>query len=93
VSGQPTILDALGNRLEVGMRVVVNDRDESLVDGFEFTWLGWRVKHTWLTGHHPDESEPSERTAPIETPRIDGDELLRRPDLKAVLTPDLEEKR
>lgn len=34
--------------------------DVSLVAGFEGDWLGWRVRHSWLMGYHPDEPEPSE---------------------------------
>ncbi len=61
----PTVLDAEGRVLEVGSRVMVGGLDESLVRGFVRGYAGsLRVAHTWLTGFHPDEPEPSELAIP-----------------------------
>lgn len=62
----PQVLDRDGAVLEVGSRAKVfpntANPDETLVTGFKQDWLGWRVEHSWLTGYHPDEPEPSEPT-------------------------------
>jgi hypothetical protein len=60
----PKVLDAKGNEIRVGSYVHCFP-DTGIVRGFEDTNYGLRVQYWWLTGFHPDEPEPSERTEPV----------------------------
>lgn len=90
---EPRILDAKGNPLSVGDRVLVfpdtKRPDESTVKGFKRDSLGWRVFHSWLSGYHPDEPDPSEAVEATADPDVftcTDLELLQSPKREAATT-------